>query len=187
MFCYSFFFFNDTATTEIYTLSLHDALPIYGASGGETKDGGLVGRARSLARDDVPERDAVVVRADFERAGGPGLGMRHRHSCAIAVVDSGGMGAVPGVSFVLLVGLRAAGLGALGEVHAIHDDAERRGRDHGLRMERYRVLQPSIRLREQELHVSVGAGDGYLVRRPHGDGEAQSHEENGKKTQAQMK
>src|SRR5262249_62374349 len=25
-----FFFFNDPATTEIYTLSLHDALPIYG-------------------------------------------------------------------------------------------------------------------------------------------------------------
>src|SRR3989449_4051514 len=34
--CSSFFFFNDTATTEIYTLSLHDALPIllkpYGVS-----------------------------------------------------------------------------------------------------------------------------------------------------------
>src|SRR5574340_1698659 len=28
-FCF-FFFFNDTATTEIYTLSLHDALPICG-------------------------------------------------------------------------------------------------------------------------------------------------------------
>src|SRR5256885_9531469 len=27
---FSFFFFNDTATTEIYTLSLHDALPICG-------------------------------------------------------------------------------------------------------------------------------------------------------------
>src|SRR5256885_13044792 len=27
----SFFFFNDTATTEIYTLSLHDALPISAA------------------------------------------------------------------------------------------------------------------------------------------------------------
>src|SRR5205809_6183252 len=27
-----FFFFNDTATTEIYTLSLHDALPISGPS-----------------------------------------------------------------------------------------------------------------------------------------------------------
>src|SRR5256885_14985746 len=26
--CFFFFFFNDTATTEIYTLSLHDALPI---------------------------------------------------------------------------------------------------------------------------------------------------------------
>src|SRR2546430_12282793 len=26
---FSFFFFNDTATTEIYTLSLHDALPIW--------------------------------------------------------------------------------------------------------------------------------------------------------------
>src|SRR5688572_32576727 len=33
-FTFSFFFFNDTATTEIYTLSLHDALPIYGAVGG---------------------------------------------------------------------------------------------------------------------------------------------------------
>src|SRR5256885_14638951 len=29
-----FFFFNDTATTEIYTLSLHDALPIWPASVG---------------------------------------------------------------------------------------------------------------------------------------------------------
>src|SRR5574340_1770862 len=30
LFC--FFFFNDTATTEIYTLSLHDALPIWGSA-----------------------------------------------------------------------------------------------------------------------------------------------------------
>src|SRR2546430_17271726 len=30
----SFFFFNDTATTEIYTLSLHDALPISGPNTG---------------------------------------------------------------------------------------------------------------------------------------------------------
>src|SRR2546430_5620223 len=30
----SSFFFNDTATTEIYTLSLHDALPIYERGGG---------------------------------------------------------------------------------------------------------------------------------------------------------
>src|SRR5438876_7723495 len=30
---YYFFFFNDTATTEIYTLSLHDALPILPSAG----------------------------------------------------------------------------------------------------------------------------------------------------------
>src|SRR6266545_4833068 len=29
LWCFIFFFFNDTATTEIYTLSLHDALPIF--------------------------------------------------------------------------------------------------------------------------------------------------------------
>src|SRR2546430_13779032 len=32
-----FFFFNDTATTEIYTLSLHDALPIYAAKRGRRR------------------------------------------------------------------------------------------------------------------------------------------------------
>src|SRR3712207_8804423 len=38
------FFFNDTATTEIYTLSLHDALPIYLADGGVGGgDGGDLG------------------------------------------------------------------------------------------------------------------------------------------------
>ena len=37
-FFFFFFFFNDTATTEIYTLSLHDALPISaGASPRESK------------------------------------------------------------------------------------------------------------------------------------------------------
>src|SRR5437899_8255383 len=32
MLLFLFFFFNDTATTEIYTLSLHDALPICGGN-----------------------------------------------------------------------------------------------------------------------------------------------------------
>src|SRR3712207_8579194 len=42
-----FFFFNDTATTEIYTLSLHDALPIYR---------GALARAEALdAGDDAPD------------------------------------------------------------------------------------------------------------------------------------
>src|SRR2546430_12900660 len=34
-----FFFFNDTATTEIYTLSLHDALPIFCRCGGTRASG----------------------------------------------------------------------------------------------------------------------------------------------------
>src|SRR5436305_5474230 len=34
LFTLFFFFFNDTATTEIYTLSLHDALTIYAVAGG---------------------------------------------------------------------------------------------------------------------------------------------------------
>src|SRR2546422_6556861 len=39
-----FFFFNDTATTEIYTLSLHDALPIWGRLAGvEAGSVGLTG------------------------------------------------------------------------------------------------------------------------------------------------
>src|SRR5687767_15769071 len=33
-----FFFFNDTATTEIYTLSLHDALPIFVGVAGDVRD-----------------------------------------------------------------------------------------------------------------------------------------------------
>src|SRR3989449_3918306 len=33
-FSFFFFFFNDTATTEIYTLSLHDALPIFPSARG---------------------------------------------------------------------------------------------------------------------------------------------------------
>src|SRR2546426_4072468 len=39
----SFFFFNDTATTEIYTLSLHDALPIFVVE--HLRDEDLVGLA----------------------------------------------------------------------------------------------------------------------------------------------
>src|SRR2546430_17686462 len=50
-----FFFFNDTATTEIYTLSLHDALPIscdqallvVGRRRRRTRFGGALGSTRS--------------------------------------------------------------------------------------------------------------------------------------------
>src|SRR2546422_9522438 len=43
-----FFFFNDTATTEIYTLSLHDALPICAGAG--------AGAAATPAREDGVRR-----------------------------------------------------------------------------------------------------------------------------------
>src|SRR5690348_17569933 len=43
-----FFFFNDTATTEIYTLSLHDALPISGRRGPALRQG-AAGGAGSFA------------------------------------------------------------------------------------------------------------------------------------------
>src|SRR2546422_4945567 len=53
------FFFNDTATTEIYTLSLHDALPISGVAHGQERPHVLVRCVRaSSALDPValPER-----------------------------------------------------------------------------------------------------------------------------------
>src|SRR5256885_12154328 len=53
---FHFFFFNDTATTEIYTLSLHDALPISPAL---TRVGGM--------RTPLSRRSAVPWRA--KRAG----------------------------------------------------------------------------------------------------------------------
>src|SRR6266436_3386496 len=43
--CTFFFFFNDTATTEIYTLSLHDALPI---------SRGVGNRADKISEDSLP-------------------------------------------------------------------------------------------------------------------------------------
>src|SRR2546422_87195 len=45
-----FFFFNDTATTEIYTLSLHDALPIYGGRVGPDGLSRVPGGYRSTPR-----------------------------------------------------------------------------------------------------------------------------------------
>src|SRR3712207_7635173 len=72
-----FFFFNDTATTEIYTLSLHDALPI-----SHTQPDGR----RHLARRDTDVPPALAVRGlghHTDRAEGEEPrrdGARRRHS-----------------------------------------------------------------------------------------------------------
>src|SRR2546430_5582698 len=54
-----FFFFNDTATTEIYTLSLHDALPIY-VGEGDARGPAVVlfdaGRLRDVAKAKVDRK-----------------------------------------------------------------------------------------------------------------------------------
>src|SRR2546422_2713884 len=48
---FSFFFFNDTATTEIYTLSLHDALPIYRCGGLAHSRPDFQNQGRNAAKD----------------------------------------------------------------------------------------------------------------------------------------
>src|SRR2546422_2944829 len=54
---FSFFFFNDTATTEIYTLSLHDALPISAAAQPRV----CVSRRRDAREARRGAREAVAV------------------------------------------------------------------------------------------------------------------------------
>src|SRR3712207_7936173 len=53
-----FFFFNDTATTEIYTLSLHDALPICGRDVDDQAR--RVGEGGHLDRPALVDPDAVA-------------------------------------------------------------------------------------------------------------------------------
>src|SRR3712207_8317912 len=56
---YSFYFFKDTATTEIFTLSLHDALPIWGSTSEDLRR--LV---NFLAVNLVDDHEGVVVEAE---------------------------------------------------------------------------------------------------------------------------
>src|ERR1051326_5949499 len=65
--CCCFFFFNDTATTEIYTLSLHDALPIY------------ISEEDSLARDCFTS--ATIPTISIQGTLGSGLGMAPTCMC----------------------------------------------------------------------------------------------------------
>src|SRR5256885_16586695 len=78
----SFFFFNDTATTEIYTLSLLDALPIYA----ELEDAGVIARQRQQAVG--RQRDARGGKVGLEGQLAPAPVHQHRqaHAGRAAVV-----------------------------------------------------------------------------------------------------
>src|SRR2546427_7648826 len=72
-----FFFFNDTATTEIYTLSLHDALPISRGSPGRGRASHRAPGARRFSgRRTALRRVARAPRAP--RGAGPRAHARHR-------------------------------------------------------------------------------------------------------------
>src|SRR2546430_8960081 len=63
-----FFFFNDTATTEIYTLSLHDALPIYhDRRAGALPRGEVLDPEAQRGRGRVGAGGALLVGADRRR------------------------------------------------------------------------------------------------------------------------
>src|SRR2546430_14983272 len=66
---YFFFFFNDTATTEIYTLSLHDALPISPCPRTSPTVRGSVGRRPAAPRSDARRRTGPRQARDPGRAG----------------------------------------------------------------------------------------------------------------------
>src|SRR2546426_12145854 len=77
---YSFFFFNDTATTEIYTLSLHDALPISRSPRVSlgVRSGNHDGAARSGRRDERGDgRRGEMARRPLQPTGVRDLQLRH--------------------------------------------------------------------------------------------------------------
>src|SRR5712675_3168630 len=60
--CPRLFFFNDTATTEIYTLSLHDALPISGRVRRRPRGQRFVSSDSVYPRQSLPARDRKSTR-----------------------------------------------------------------------------------------------------------------------------
>src|SRR2546428_15035 len=70
------FFFNDTATTEIYTLSLHDALPIFGA----TATSGTVSSGAASATFSLPggtPTGTYTIVADYSGTANLEIGTAH--------------------------------------------------------------------------------------------------------------
>src|SRR3989475_4247685 len=141
--CTRFFFFNDTATTEIYTLSLHDALPI--SRGGESaarlpglrrdRGGGTAGPG--AAGGVAPIRARVQARArdrpQTEADGSVGRQPARAAPLEGARLDRGRDGLpVPAVIGAGLAAVRAAvqGRRPIPVSAALADRAGRPGQDH---------------------------------------------------------
>src|SRR3712207_7847345 len=75
-----FFFFNDTATTEIYTLSLHDALPIFRRVGDRAAGGGQRGRRQGVGGRQHPARGRRLPHPADARGARRAAGALARHA-----------------------------------------------------------------------------------------------------------
>ena len=104
--CWCFFFFNDTATTEIYTLSLHDALPISPNIDRLAERGVSFTRAYCAAPLCNPSRIALLTGIAPSKSGVYGNGERLRKKLPEAVT--------------LMQHFRAAGYSARGSGKIFH-------------------------------------------------------------------
>src|SRR5215469_17256908 len=85
MFFTFFFFFNDTATTEIYTLSLHDALPIWAIAGQPEYVGVIV----TVTAPSASRTSRKMPRSAMVRAGNSGSGTDPAVSLALTMSRPG--------------------------------------------------------------------------------------------------
>src|SRR3989454_12559838 len=92
----TFFFFNDTATTEIYTLSLHDALPI--SDRGRTRDArGTWKRLRAPGGSPAPSGPGRPAHGGARvDPGEPGNALRAGGAAAGAETGAGSAASPPG-------------------------------------------------------------------------------------------
>src|SRR2546426_12365821 len=102
-----FFFFNDTATTEIYTLSLHDALPIWNVNGIEIENSSQVRAVANETYDNVAGILVVLLPGLIVKTSSDILvaGNRVHHNNHVKFAEPGGVeSVVPSGSGILIVG-----------------------------------------------------------------------------------
>src|SRR5215813_14478017 len=86
-----FFFFNDTATTEIYTLSLHDSLPIFIWQPGQPRLAGRRGVQRNGARQPVEDRKSTRLNSSHVRISYAGFSLKKKKNnrfISIKIINS---------------------------------------------------------------------------------------------------